>query len=356
MMTYPAKTGPDREMKKPYGINWKWGKDFLYAAVVVPYRKKSFDVDYDAYRKMIRYFLQPKFVDAGGGLIVNPEAGEVFYLDGEEKKEIIKVAMKEVGGKVPVFTGASHVTTDGTVKECLAAKELGVDGIFFIPPMGSGDITYAWNSDLYPEVWIDMMKAITDATDLPMIVHPTATVNPRYGVGLPVGATMKILEEIPHIIGWKMTYNYTGWKTVAEAIRSLDHHVGILGAPSDLWHWALLNEYFDGAVNGAFCYAMETKIDHVLAWRRNDLARARKIWNGGLMAIQDYVFGDYARLHIRYKVGAWLRGLVPHPFMRPPQPKPLISECREMTRLLRNLGLDVIPDGEIERIVKLLSR
>ena len=343
-------------MKKEYGIKWKWGRDFLYVAVVVPYKKDSFDVDYEAYRRLIRYFLQPKFVDAGGALVVNPEAGEVFYLDEEEKKRIIKVALEEVSGKAPVFTGASHVTTEGTVKECVAAKELGVDGIFFIPPMGSGDITYAWNPDLYPEVWIDMMKAITDATDLPMLVHPTAGFNPRYGVGIPAGATLKILKEIPHIIGWKMTYNYTGWKTVAEAIRTLDHHVGVLGAPSDLWHWALLNEYFDGSVNGAFCYSMEPKIDHVLAWKRNDLAGARRIWNSGLMAIQDYVFSDYARLHIRYKVGAWLRGLVPHPLMRPPQPKPLVSECREMARLLKNLDLSMITEQEIEPIVSRLPR
>lgn len=341
-------------MNKKYGVEWKWNRDFLYTAVVVPYKPGGFEIDYDCYRKLIRYFLQPKFVDAGGAMIVNPEAGEVFYLKPEEKKKIIQIALEEVKGRVAVFSGACQPSTEDTVEEAVTAKKLGVDGIFFIPPIGSGDITYAWNSDLYPEVWIDLMKAITDATKLPIIVHATATVNPRYGVGLPVSATMKICQTIPNVIGWKMTYNYTGWKTIAEALRTLDHHVGILGAPSDLWHWALLNEQFDGTVNGAFCYAMEPMIDHILAWKRNDLQEARRIWNGGLQAIQDYVYADYARLHVRYKLGAWLRGLVPTPFMRPPQPKPLVDECRQMYALLKALKLDVISEPQMKQVAATL--
>lgn len=337
-----------------YGVNWKWNRDFLYVAVVVPYKPGTFEIDYDCYRKLIQYFLQPKFVDAGGGLIVNPEAGEVFYLDQDEKKKIIQIAMEEVKGKVPVFTGCSHVTTAGTVKEAIEAKKLGVDGLFFIPPMGSGDVTYAWNPNLYPEVWIDMMKALTQAVDLPMIVHPTCPFTPMYGVGLPWSATKAICEAVPHVIGWKMTYNQPGWHTVAQGLRTLDHHVGILGAPADLWHIALLNEEFDGTVNGSFCYAMEPMVDHLLAWRRNDLIEARRLWNLGLQKLQDFVYSDYARLHIRYKIGSWLRGLVPEPFMRPPQPEPLIEECAFLRAALKQVGCNVITDDAYNQVARKL--
>jgi 4-hydroxy-tetrahydrodipicolinate synthase len=343
-------------MKKKYGVEWKWNRDFLYTAVVLSYKEGTFEIDYDAYRKMIRYFLQPKFVDAGGALIVNPEAGEVFYLDAEEKKNIIKIALEETKGKVPVFSGCSHVTTEGTVREAVAAKQLGVDGIFFIPPMGSGDVTYAWNPDLYPEVWIDMMKAIADATKLPMIVHPTCPFTPRFGIGLPLSATLKACQAVPNIIGWKMTYNFPGWRTIADGLRTLDHHVGVLGAPCDLWHVALLNEQFDGTVNGAFCYAMEPMIDHIQAWKRNDLVEARRLWKGGLEKLQDYVYSDFARLHIRYKIGAWLRGLVPTPFMRPPQPNPMVDECKVMYEDLKALKLEVISEEQFKKVVEALPR
>ncbi|OGP63029.1 MAG: hypothetical protein A2169_04845 [Deltaproteobacteria bacterium RBG_13_47_9] len=329
----------------------KW--DRIYTAVVVPYKEGSFEVDYDAYRKLIRYFLQPKFIDAGGGIIVNPEAGEIFYLTYEEKKKIVEIAVQEVAGKVPLFAGAIDVTTEGIVRDAITAKELGVDGIFFIPPMGSGDVTYAWNPDKYPEIWIDIFKAIDKAVNLPIIVHPTTSVS-FYGVGLPVGATLKVCQAVPNIVGWKMTYSYQGWKIIAEALRTLDHHVGILAAAADLFHVALLNEHFDGTVNGALCYGMEPMIDHIQAWKKNDLLKARKIWNSGLSTLNDFVYNDYARLHIRYKIGAWLRGFVPEPFMRPPQPKPFPEEIKEMQHCLKTLGLEVISDPQIKKVLATL--
>ena len=334
-------------MAKKQGNKW----DRIYTAVVVPYKSGTFEVDYDAYRKLIRYFLQPKFVDAGGGIIVNPEAGEIFYLSYEEKKKIVEIAVEEVAHKVPLFAGAIDVTTEGIVRDAVTAKKLGVDGIFFIPPMGSGDVTYAWNPEKYPEVWVDIAKAIDDAVHLPIIVHPTSGVSPLYGVGLPVSATLKMCKAVPNIVGWKMTYNYTGWKTVAEGLRTLDHHVAILGAPSDLWHVFLLLELFDGTVNGGMNYGMETMIDHIQAWKRNDLAEARRIWNSGLQKLNDFVYADYARLHVRYKIGAWLRGFVPEPFMRPPQPRAKAEEIKELAALLKGVGQELISDKEIKKVL-----
>ncbi len=334
-------------MAKNHGTKW----DRIYTAVVVPYKKGTFEIDYEAYRKLLRYYLQPKFVDAGGGIIVNPEAGEIFYLSFEEKKKIVEIAVEEVGGKVPLFAGACDTTTDGIVRDAVTAKKIGVNGIFFIPPMGSGDITYAWNPEKYPEVWIDIAKAIDKAVNLPIIVHPTSGVSPMYGVGLPVGTTLKMCNAVRNIVGWKMTYNYPGWKTVAEGLRSLDHHVAILGAPSDMWHVFLMLELFDGTVNGGMNYAMEPMIDHIQAWKRNDLAEARRIWNSGLQMLNDFVYGDYARLHVRYKIGAWLRGFVAHPFMRPPQPRANKEEIKTMAALLKGVGLKILADSDIKKIV-----
>ena len=329
----------------------KWNR--LFSAVVVPYKPGTFEVDYESFRKLIRYFLQPKFVDAGGAIIVNPEAGEVFYLTYEEKRKLLEVALKEVEGKVPRFAGAIAATTAETVRDAIAAKELGADGLFFCPPMGSGDVTYAWNPHIYPEVWIDMIQAMVDATDLPIIVHPTTNAS-QYGVGLPLEPTLKICNAIPNIVGWKMTYSYWGWKKVGEGLRTLDHHVAVLGAPSDLWHVMLLNDLFDGSVNGGLCYAMEPMVEHVQAWRNNDLIIARNIWNSGLSELNDFIFGDYARLHIRYKVGAWLRGLVPEPFMRPPQPRPKKFELEIIQRLLKKLNFKIISEKEFDRILSLI--
>jgi len=323
--------------------------DRLYVAVVTPL-KEDYEVDEPDLRKLLQYFMQPKFRDAGSGIIINPEAGEIFYLTREEKRRNVEIAVEECGGKVPVFAGVVDLRTEDSVKVAIDAKNAGADGIFLIPPMGSMDVTVAWDADKYPEVWVDMAKAQVEAVDLPTIVHPTAPASPAFGIGLPLGATLQMCQEIPNIIGWKMVYSYAGSIIIAKALRALDRHVAILSAPANLFHENLATGYFDGTVTGAFCYAMEPMVDHINAWRRRDVEEACRIWQAGLADLHDYMYSEHSRLHVRYKASCWLRGLIPLPFMRPPVPKPRKEEVLTLRGLLAKAGLSVIPEGDVKRI------
>jgi 4-hydroxy-tetrahydrodipicolinate synthase len=77
--------------------------DHLYVAVLLPF-DRLMKVDEQAYRRFLRHFLDnEKFVRSGGGLCINPEAGEIFYLSRQEKRRVLEIAMEEVQGKVPVI-------------------------------------------------------------------------------------------------------------------------------------------------------------------------------------------------------------------------------------------------------------
>lgn len=324
--------------------------DRLYVAIVTPL-KENYDIDEEAMRRHLQYFMQPKFVDAGGGMIINPEAGEVFYMDRQEAKRNIEIALEECGGKVPVFAGVSALRTEETVRRAKDAKEMGVDGLFLMPPMGMMDITISWNAEKYPEVFIDLAKAQVDATDLPAIVHPVGSPSVLYGVGLPLSTTLKMCREIPNIVGWKMTYSYPGSIQIAKGLRQLERHVGILRATARFFHENLATNYFDGTVTGSFNYAMEPMIDHIKAWRGNHIEEACRIWQSGLADLHEYVYSDYSRLHVRYKLATWLRGLIPSPLMRAPMPKPQKEEVTVLRSLLENAGLSLIPDSDIKPLV-----
>jgi dihydrodipicolinate synthase/N-acetylneuraminate lyase len=151
-----------------------------------------------------------------------------------------------------------------------------------------------------------------------------------------------------------MTYSYRGGLIVAKALRNLDRHVGILRASARYFHENLATGYFDGTVTGSFNYAMESMIDHINAWKRKDIDEASGIWNGGLENLQHYVYSDYSRLHVRYKIATWLRGLIPLPFMRLPMPKPKKEEITNLRDLLKGAALSVIPEEDINRIIKQL--
>jgi hypothetical protein len=98
---------------------------------------------------------------------------------------------------------------------------------------------------------------------------------------------------------------------------------------------------------------MEPMLEAVVSWRddKNE-AKAKQIWSSGLTELHQSVSGGEKygyRLHSAYKVCTWLRGLIPDPFLRPPQRKLPLYEVLELRDLLKKVGLEVIGDREIKR-------
>ena len=319
--------------------------DRYYAAVLLP-MTESREVDEAAYRKFIGHFLrEPRFVERGG-LCINPEAGQIFYLTRDEKRRVLEIAMEEAGGKVPIFAGTWALTTEETVETARDVKALGANGIFVTPPGGAQDVTSCWDADTYPEIWGDSIKAQDRAVDLPIITHPVSGSAPPFAPGLPLNATLSLCREVPNIVGWKMTYGfYEGFRLIAGGLRSLDRHVAILGALASRFHEYNATGLFDGTLSGFWNFALEPMLDHLDAWQRGDFDQAQEIWNGGLVQLHEYI-ADMGRLHVRYQTAAWLRGLIPTPFMRPPMPMPRQVEIDTIHRLLKGAGLSVIDQPE----------
>jgi dihydrodipicolinate synthase/N-acetylneuraminate lyase len=312
-----------------------------YAAMVLPFDQNG-KVDEAAYRDMIRYFLQEPFRSVGG-LIANPEAGEVYYLTREERRRVAEIAVREAGGKMPVFGGVFDLTTQGSVECALDAKRAGVDGLFLLPPAGCIDLVTMWNAERYPEYWLDQILAIDAAANLPIITHPVAASTPQWGLGVPGEAARLICQRVPNIIGWKMIYNHDGQRKMWRILRSLDRHVSIMAAGGGLFHEFLAHDVLDGTVSGSWNYGLEPMLAHIDSWRANDIDKARRIWGpGGLWSLHEYIYSDYSRLHLRYKIAAWLRGLIPSCRTRPPMPVPKPEEIITLTRLLEGAQIPVL--------------
>jgi 4-hydroxy-tetrahydrodipicolinate synthase len=324
--------------------------DRLFVTPVLPYKAQTLDIDEEALRGLLRYFLQPTFVDAGGAIIINPVAGEIFFLSREEKKRVVEIAVQEGGGKVPVFAGAIEWTTRDTVEIARDAKSAGADGIFLVPPSGPTDITLGWDCIRHPEIWIDLIREIDEAVGLPMIAHPTAAATPNSTGGFALEPTLQACRTFENIVGWKMTYKYEDYLKVAQGLRSLDHHVAILSASSGYFHEYLANGLMDGTATGGWNYALEPMVEHIEAWRSDDIRKAMALWPS-LKKLHGYVHSDKTHHHLRYKICAWLRGLIPNPFMRPPMPQPERNETLQLRELLRNTGLSVIGEEEIDDVL-----
>ena len=96
------------------------------------------------------------------GIFVFGTNGEGYILDEEEKAEIIRVAVKTVNGRVPVYAGTGCVSTRDTIRMSRKAKELGADVLSIITP------SFAAASQ---EELIRHFETVANAVDMPILLY-----------------------------------------------------------------------------------------------------------------------------------------------------------------------------------------
>ena len=321
--------------------------DKMFVASVTPYKAGTEDFDEAAFRNYMRYWAQPKFIDAGGAMLVSPEAGEAFYLTQSEKLRLADIALEELGDKTIVFSGVMQTTTRACIEEARALKRAGIHGLFLMPPIGTIDIVAAWDSAKNPEVWIDQLRAIADAVDMPVIIHPTG----GKFFALPLEAGMKAVDEVPQIVGYKMITE--DFDAMARALRAYTkRHVAILPAGAANMHPAIQNGWFDGTVSGSWNYAMEKTVDAIVAARdEKNAAKAEGLWADGLLTLHRTVASSEKgyRLHSAYKLCTWMRGLIPDPFLRAPQRRLPLEQVVELRDALKAAHYELISDSAMRK-------
>ena len=323
----------------------------LYSALLLPLTAKL-EIDESGLRRLVQQHLKNPEFKKRGGLIANPEAGEVFYLTRAEKQRVLEIVLEEAGRQVPVIAGTFGWTTADTVECAKDAKHIGAQGIFVSPPGGSMDVSSAWDPVKYPEVWLDQIVAQDRAVGLPIFTHPVVSASQPWGIGLPLPAALRFCREVPNIVGWKTTYAYLGHRILSRAFRQQLPHVALLCSSGQFFHEHLASGCIDGTITGSWNYGMEPMLAHMAAWERNDANAARQLWDQGLAELQEYIYSEPGRLHVRYKVAAWLRGWIDSPLMRPPMPIAKPEEIRTIAERLLVCGIGTRPASDVEQFIR----
>ena len=166
-------------------------------------------LDIPALRNLIEYVL------AGGvhGVFVLGSTGEFYGLDFEEKEEALAATMDQVGGRVPVYVGASAITTKECIKLTRLAKKYQAAAVTVLTPM----FITPNEQELYAH-----FRAIAEAEDIANIIYN----NPdRTGVNVSPGLLDR-LADVPNIVGAK---DSSGDMTLTlEYIRTRDRGFPIL--------------------------------------------------------------------------------------------------------------------------------
>jgi len=100
-----------------------------YTALVTP-MKENGDVDYDGFRRLINFQLE-QGID---GLVPLGTTGETPTLDEDEEEKLIRIAVDEVKGAVPLIIGSGSNDTRHMVMYTKRAKDLGADAALVVTP------------------------------------------------------------------------------------------------------------------------------------------------------------------------------------------------------------------------------
>lgn len=155
-------------------------------ALVTPL-DKSGNLMEDALRKVIDYTI------SGGvhGLFILGSSGEIYGLTNEQKRRVVEITVEHTAGRVPVYCGASEITTRDCIATAKMVQEIGgVSALSVLTPY--------FMTPTQAEL-VEHFTAIAKSTDLPIILYGNEG---RTNVKIDVN-TCAELSKVDNIIGIK---------------------------------------------------------------------------------------------------------------------------------------------------------
>ena len=153
----------------------------VLTAIVTPFHPDG-SVDWDAFRALARHLVE----NGSDGLVVAGTTGESPTLTDDEKLELFRIAVDEVGRDKTVIAGTGTYSTAHSVHLTEGAHEVGVDGFLVVTP---------YYSKPPPRGIVEHFRAIAAASDRPIVVY---NIPSRVVVNLEP-ETIEELAEIPTV-------------------------------------------------------------------------------------------------------------------------------------------------------------
>jgi 4-hydroxy-tetrahydrodipicolinate synthase len=153
-------------------------------ALITPFKDNV--LNEDVYSKLIHYHLK----NGTNGIVPGGTTGESPTISHEEHKKIIKIAVKECKGKIPVIAGTGSNSTSEAVELSKFAEKAGSDALLVVTP---------YYNKPSQEGLYQHYKKINDNVGIPIIIY---NIPSRSVIDMTI-ETMSKLYELKNIIGVK---------------------------------------------------------------------------------------------------------------------------------------------------------
>ena len=236
-------------------------------------------LDLDAFRRLVDWHI----VEGTGGIVVVGTTGESPTVDFEEHTLLIKTAIEQAAGRVPVIAGTGANSTREAIDLQAFAKKAGADICLSVVPYYNRPT----QEGLYRH-----FRAIAEAVDIPMIVYnvPGRTVCDMHN------DTALRLAQVPNIVGIK---DATGnLERGADLVRRAPKGFAIYSG-DDATALALTLMGGDGVISVTANVAPRLMHDMCGAAFAGDLARARAV-NNKLLGLHRHLFVEANPIPVKW--------------------------------------------------------
>lgn len=224
-------------------------------------------VDFESQQRLVRFL-----VDSGAhGLGLFGNASEGYALGEDERRQLLKMILKEVDGAVPVVVSSGHTGTDVAVAMSVEAEAAGADALMIMPPhylKPDAEGVYHYFASISRAVRVPIM-----VQDAPLMTQ------------VPMGPELlaRMARELDHVRLVKVEAPPTSNKISRLKQLAGDELVLFGGLNGNF----LLEELARGAVGTMpGCDMPDVFLQIWTAWKRGDTAAAREAFTAALPLIR----------------------------------------------------------------------
>jgi dihydrodipicolinate synthase/N-acetylneuraminate lyase len=263
------------------------------------------------------------------GLVVAGSVGEWFSLEPDERKELFRIAVEEVDGRVPVIGGCNALTPAEAADYARAAKSLGMDGVLLAPP--------AYSVPNRREI-VNFYQYVSDSVDIPMCVY-----NWPRGTGVELDASLLAeLSEVENVVAVKNSTVDAG--NFLAGFFEVKDRVRYFGFAMDELGMTLVREHGgDGTIGAGAVLGSDHPDWYNHVWA-GDLESARRCGERDRALFRAWITPDFGTpfgsAPAIFKTALNLQGL-PGGFPRPPYMPLTSEETQQVAETLRSLGIAV---------------
>lgn len=153
-------------------------------AIVTPF--KNGKIDEDAFRDLIDWQIK----NGTDAIVPCGTTGEAATISDEERERIVRIAVEQSAGRVPVLAGAGSNSTDAAIRLSKLAGKAGADGLLHVTP---------YYNKPTQEGLFQHFLAISEVIDLPIVLY---NVPSRTGVNMSFETTTRLAGR-DNIVGIK---------------------------------------------------------------------------------------------------------------------------------------------------------